>query len=176
MFNKYFFNFNTMKNIILALLVMTIMVGCSNSNENAENNIALIEKYIQAVEDLDFTAMETILSDDYVGLGPSINDSIGKRDAVDNWKQNVENLYESISYNRSRVLAITITSGDNQGDWISNWAELNIVYKADKKSVTIWANTVYQIENNKIVKSYTFYNEADVLEQLGYVFINPNDL
>lgn len=176
MFNKYFFNFNTMKNIILALLVMTIMVGCSNSNENAENNIALIEKYIQAVEDLDFTAMETVLSDDYVGLGPSINDSIGKRDAVDNWKQNVENLYESISYNRSRVLAITITSGDNQGDWISNWAELNIVYKADKKSVTIWANTVYQIENNKIVKSYTFYNEADVLEQLGYVFINPNDL
>ena len=176
MFNKYFFNFNTMKNIILALLVMTIMVGCSNSNENAENNIALIEKYIQAVEDLDFTAMETILSDDYVGLGPSINDSIGKRDAVNNWKQNVENLYESISYNRSRVLAITITSGDNQGDWISNWAELNIVYKADKKSVTIWANTVYQIENNKIVKSYTFYNEADVLEQLGYVFINPNDL
>ncbi len=176
MFNKYFFNFNTMKNIILALLVMTIMVGCSNSNENAENNIALIEKYIQAVEDLDFTAMETVLSDDYVGLGPSINDSIGKRDAVDNWKQNVENLYESISYNRSRVLAITITSGDNQDDWISNWAELNIVYKADKKSVTIWANTVYQIENNKIVKSYTFYNEADVLEQLGYVFINPNDL
>lgn len=176
MFNKYFFNFNTMKNIILALLVMTIMVGCSNSNENAENNIALIEKYIQAVEDLDFTAMETVLSDDYVGLGPSINDSIGKRDAVDNWKQNVENLYESISYNRSRVLAITITSGDNQGDWISNWAELNIVYKADKKSVTIWANTTYQIENNKIVKSYTFYNEADVLEQLGYVFINPNDL
>ena len=176
MFNKYFFNFNTMKNIILALLVMTIMVGCSNSNENAENNIALIEKYIQAVEDLDFTAMETVLSDDYVGLGPSINDSIGKRDAVDNWKQNVENLYESISYNRSRVLAITITSGDNQGDWISNWAELNIVYKADKKSVTIWANTVYQIENNKIIKSYTFYNEADALEQLGYVFINPNDL
>ena len=165
-----------MKNIILALLVMTIMVGCSNSNENAENNIALIEKYIQAVEDLDFTAMETVLSDDYVGLGPSINDSIGKRDAVDNWKQNVENLYESISYNRSRVLAITITSGDNQGDWISNWAELNIVYKADKKSVTIWANTTYQIENNKIVKSYTFYNEADALEQLGYVFINPNDL
>jgi len=165
-----------MKNIILALLVMTIMVGCSNSNENAENNIALIEKYIQAVEDLDFTAMETVLSDDYVGLGPSINDSIGKRDAVDNWKQNVENLYESISYNRSRVLAITITSGDNQDDWISNWAELNIVYKADKKSVTIWANTVYQIENNKIVKSYTFYNEADALEQLGYVFINPNDL
>lgn len=165
-----------MKNIILALLVMTIMVGCSNSNENAENNIALIEKYIQAVENLDFTTMETILSDDYVGLGPSINDSIGKRDAVDNWKQNVENLYESISYNRSRVLAITITSGDNQGDWISNWAELIIVYKADKKSVTIWANTVYQIENNKIVKSFTFYNEADVLEQLGYVFINPNDL
>ena len=31
-------------------------------------------------------------------------------------------------------------------------------------------------KNGKIIKSLTFYNEADALEQLGYVFINPEDL
>ena len=35
-------------------------------------------------------------------------------------------------------------------------------------------NTDYGfVANGKIVKSYTFYNEADALEQLGYIFINP---
>ena len=32
------------------------------------------------------------------------------------------------------------------------------------------------IENGKIVKSFTFYNEADALEQLGYVFLDLDDL
>jgi predicted ester cyclase len=40
------------------------------------------------------------------------------------------------------------------------------------KSVTIWANTIYQIKNNKIIKSYSFYNEADVYEQLGLGVLN----
>jgi hypothetical protein len=54
---------------------------------------------------------------------------------------------------------------------VSNLAELSIVYQKDNKEVTLWANTLYQIENRKIVKSYTIYNEADALNQLGYIFI-----
>ena len=48
---------------------------------------------------------------------------------------------------------------------------MKINYKEDMGSVTVWANSNYKVEDGKIVKSYTFYNEADVLEQLGYVFI-----
>jgi len=84
----------------------------------------------------------------------------------------VDNLYESINYSRSRNVAVTINSGDNQGDWVSNWGELTIRYKNTEDSVTIWANSIYQIKNGKIVKSFTFYNEADALRQLGYYFIN----
>ena len=64
----------------------------------------------------------------------------------------------------------------SQGEWVSNWAELDITYKNGQGEVTIWANAIYLIENGKIVKSITFYNEADALRQMGYVFINPNDL
>ncbi|MCK5103987.1 MAG: hypothetical protein KAR17_14280, partial [Cyclobacteriaceae bacterium] len=90
-------------------------------------------------------------------------------------KHNIENLYKSIRYSRSRNIAVEIKDGPNKGNWVSNWAELNIAYQNGKGPVTIWTNTTYQIENGKITKSYTVYNEADVLRQLGYVFINLND-
>ena len=165
-----------MKKIVFATLLLTIMISCSSTDNKAKSNTALIEKYVQAVEDNDAATMESLMDDNYWGFGPSVGDSINKTGAIENWKNNVENLYESITYNKSKNISVNISDGDNKGEWVSNWAELNIVYKKDKKSVIIWANTIYQIKNNKIVKSYTFYNEADVLEQLGYVFVNPDNL
>jgi hypothetical protein len=165
-----------MKKLALSLLLLSFMMGCSSQGDQSEENLALIEKYVQAVENLDHDTMESLLDENYLGLGPSYGDSIGKVQAVENWKMNVDNLYEKIDYTRSKNAAIIITSGENQGEWVSNWAELFIKYKGDKGTVAIWANSIYQIENDKIIKSYTFYNEADALEQLGYVFINPSDL
>ncbi|MCK5468974.1 MAG: hypothetical protein KAI99_10695 [Cyclobacteriaceae bacterium] len=165
-----------MKKLAYALLLLPVIVSCNSSSNNSEKNIALIEKYVRSVEDLDYLTMESLLDDNYFGYGPSYGDSIGKAQAVEYWKDNVTNLYESIKYNRSRNVAVTITTGENQGDWVSNWGELHIVYKNGKGEVTLWANTTYEIDNGKIVKSYTFYNEADALNQLGYVFINPSDL
>lgn len=165
-----------MKKIWITLLLLTVIFSCSKTDQKLENNKILVNKYIQAVEKNDPNVMESLLAENYKGFGPSVGDSINKTGAIANWKNNVENLYESIHYSKSRVIAVNVPDGENKGEWVSNWAELKIVYKKDKKEVTIWANTIYQIENNKIVKSYTFYNEADVLEQLGYVFINPNDL
>lgn len=166
-----------MKNSIKLLLTLSIGVivfGCNNSDVTHKKNVQLIEKYVQAVEDLDYETMASCLDESYIGLGPSYNDSINKTQAVANWKESVENLYESINYNKSRTIAVTINTGDNQGEWVSNWAELNIKYKKDKGEVTAWANSIYKIENDKIVRSFTFYNEADILQQLGYVFINLN--
>lgn len=155
--------------------MVAVLVNCSNDSKKIEN-ISLVEKYIEAVEKLDYETMESMLADDYLGLGPSYGDSIGKEEALAMWKHNVETLYASVDYNRSRNLAVIVPDGENKGEWVANWAELSIVYKEDNKKVMIWTNTNYLIENGKIKKSLTFYNEADVLEQLGYVFIDPNDL
>lgn len=165
-----------MKKLLFILVVLLSTISCSIGNKNADENVALIEKYVQAVENLEYETMESMLDENYMGYGPSVNDSINREMAISNWKSNIENLYESIDYNLSRSLAQHVPDGFNAGEWVSNWAELSIVYKRDQKKVKIWANTMYKIENGKIVKSYTFYNEADVLEQLGYVFINPEDL
>jgi hypothetical protein len=165
-----------MKNLILTLLIFVLLTGCTTQNNSTKANEVLIDKYVKAVENSDTVLMESMLADNYEGYGPSSNDRIDKKSAVESWKENVENLYESIHYSKSRIISVIVPDGENKGEWVSNWAELKIVYKKNKKEVTIWTNTVYKVENNKIVKTYTFYNEADVLKQLGYVFINPDDL
>ncbi len=164
-----------MKYLFLIILISFFFTSCADGDKNATANLDLVEKYVKAVEDLDYEAMASLLADDYVGYAPSYGDSILRDHAVESWKSNVENLYESIKYNKSRNVAVTIKAGENKGDWVSNWGELHIVYK-NGDDVTIWANSIYKIENGKIAKSYTFYNEADALRQLGYVIVKPEDL
>jgi hypothetical protein len=86
----------------------------------------------------------------------------------------VTNLYKKIHYNRSKSAAVYIPDGDAKGNWVGNRAELEIEYQ-DGNSVTIWANSNYLIENGKIVRSLTFYNEADALRQLGYKIVPPGN-
>lgn len=161
-----------MKPLIYLVLALFLLPACS---KNTAENIKVIEKYVSAVEAKDYSTMEALLAENYKGYGPSHSDSTTKMAALAAWKYNIENLYESISYKRSRILAVNIPSGPNKGEWVANWAELKITYKDGSGPVIIWANSNYKIENGKIVKSYTFYNEADVLRQLGYVFKNTNN-
>lgn len=161
-----------MKKILTTIILASIfIVGCTSSPKNSKQNLELIEKYVQSVENLDYETMESILDDNYIGFGPSLNDSITKGPVVENWKLNSKTLYKSIEYKKSRNATVIVDSGENEGEWVSNWALVKIVYQGSENSVTIWANTIYQIENNKIITSYSFYNEADVYEQLGFVLL-----
>jgi len=159
---------------LLLIILTPLLFSCSQQNYDAD--IAIVKKYVESVENLDYTGMADLLAENYEGYGPSAGDTIRKAAAIENWKKSVDDLYKSISYQRSQFAGVSIAEGPNVGIWVANWAELIIEYKGEKGSATIWANTNYKVENGKIVKSITFYNEADVLDQLGYVFINPNDL
>ena len=165
-----------MKSLLIVLLASIFLIGCNNHQKSTEKNALLIEEYVKAVETEDYDMMSSLLHENYMGYGPSINDSLSKVEALANWQVNSDKLYEKIRYQASRNIGINITTGKNQGEWVSTWAQLEITYEGERGSVVIWANTIYLIENSKILKSYTFYNEADALKQLGYVFIDPNDL
>jgi hypothetical protein len=165
-----------MKQFILFAILSAGLWGCANNADKVNNeNIDLVNKYIQSVENMDFDGMGNYLAEDYMGLGPSYGDTIYKKEAVENWKANVTNLYKKIHYNRSKSAAVHIAEGDNKGDWVGNWAELTIDYQ-NGGTVTIWANTNYLVENGKIVRSFTFYNEADALRQLGYKIVPPDQM
>jgi len=189
-----------MKQIILSVLLGACLLSCSSSadktpasdkaapadtttatektppaNKQSEENLALVNKFLTAVESLDTAAMSAVLADNYKGYGPSIGDSLGKSEILANWKYNFDHYYASIKYNRYQDIASNITESNNTepGEWVSNWAYCSIKYKDGKGPIYIWVNSVYKIENGKILKSRVFYNEADWLRQLGYRFFKP---
>ena len=158
--------------IIYALLVGSIVLGaCSGENEQekiGKENIAVIEKYIQAVQSKDTQTMSDLLAENYVGYGPSFTDSTNKEQAIASWKDVAENLYDKIEYTRTVNIAATVKEGPHPGNFVSDWASLKIMYKDGRGPVFLNINAIYRIENGKITLSRTFYNEADVLTQLGY--------
>jgi ketosteroid isomerase-like protein len=158
-----------MKKLIFLSALIIGLLSCSTADDKKESeNLALAQKYMEAVQNMDAATMESLLADNYMGYGPSVGDSISKEVAVHNFKYNAENLYESFEYTRHKELAVTVKEGEAVGDWVLNWAYLTIKYKDGRGPINLWVNIVYRIENGKIVHSRTFYNEADALRQLGY--------
>jgi len=70
-----------MKKLLVIFAFVPVFLGCSIQNDNSEKNIAVVEKYIQSVENLDYQTMESLLDDSYFGYGSSYGDSIGKAQA-----------------------------------------------------------------------------------------------
>jgi limonene-1,2-epoxide hydrolase len=164
-----------MKNQMICSAIILLLSAC-NANPGAENatrqaaNVAIVEKFRHAFEKKDFNTMDSLLADNYMGYGPSISDSINKAEAVASLKSETSDLYESLNYTFSESYPVAIKNGGGggAGDWVSNWAYLAIKYKNGQGPVNVWVNANYKIENGKITRSRTFYNEADVLRQLGY--------
>ena len=167
---------NSMRTLLILFAGGMFNVACSNSGqlEVEQENLAVVEKYIQAVQSKDTQVMYDLLADNYVGYGPSVSDTINKEQAMANWKDVAENLYEKIEYTRTVNIAIKIIDGPNPGNFVSDWASLKITYKDGRGPVFLNINAVYRIENGKINLSRTFYNEADVLRQLGYDYVAVN--
>jgi limonene-1,2-epoxide hydrolase len=163
-----------MKQLIVLSIISISLFACTSSAVKKEKaNLAIAEKYMQAVETKNAALMDSLLAGNYIGYGPSVNDSVNKEEAISAFRENSENLYESLKYTRHKELAVTVTEGEAQGDWVLNWAYLTIKYKVGNEPVHLWVNVVYRIENGKIVQSRTFYNEADVLRQLRYMITPP---
>lgn len=164
-----------MKPIYSFCILAAIITSCGGNQEAIEKeNIAVVEKYIKAVESKDTQAMTDLLADNYVGYGPSVADTVNKAQALENWRYVAENLYDKIEYQRTVNIAAKITEGPNPGNFVSDWARLKITYKDGSGPVYLHMNAIYRIENGKITVSRTFYNEADVLRQLGYDFVPFN--
>jgi ketosteroid isomerase-like protein len=158
-----------MKQFILLVIAGICLAACTSPAEKKEKeNLAIARKYMEAVETKNIGVIDSLLADNYMGYGPSVGDSINKEGAILNMKFLMENFYESYEYTRHQEIAVTVEEGAAAGDWVLNWAYLTLRFKDGRGPVNLWVNIVYRIENGKIMHSRTFYNEADVLRQLGY--------
>ncbi len=155
----------------MSIVLLSFFFSCATSNNDYEKtkqeNIAIVEKYIKSVENKDYKTMEDLLSDDYMGYGPGFSDSINKPDAIQNYKNVAENLYEKLSYTRSLNIAAEVKEGPRPGNFVSNWAHLTVTFKDGRGPVNIYANTAYRIEKGKITMTRTIYDELDAIHQLN---------
>jgi hypothetical protein len=163
-----------MKQLVLFLIAGAALSACTSATDKKEKeSLAVARKYMEAVETNNLASMDSLLADNYMGYGPSVADSINKTDALANWKYNSEQLYESIQYTRHQNLAVTVKDHEEAepGNWVSIWAYLTIKFRDGRGTANLWVNAAYKIDNGKIVRSRTFYNESDVLQQLGYGWV-----
>jgi len=163
-----------MKQLIALFAISIGLISCSAGTGSKEKeHLAIAKKFIDAVESKNVPVMDSLLAENYVGHGPSVGDSVNKKQAIESFSSNAENLYESFKYTRHKELAVTVNEGEAAGDWVLNWAYLTIKYKDGRGPINLWVNAVYRIEDGKIADSRTFYNEADALRQLGYSLEPP---
>jgi hypothetical protein len=97
-----------MKKLVIILLVAISFLSCTKTEDYSKENVALVEAYIKSVESLNSEAMGNLLADNYIGFGPTYNSSIGKEDAIKNWKETSKNLYKSIKYTKNRNMAVSV--------------------------------------------------------------------
>ena len=138
-----------MKALFILIGLIYMITACTPPSDNTAASIEVVKKYLAAVDNNDYSAMESILADDYLGLGPSIDDSTNKEQALASWKWNAENLYESVNYERTQTFGSSIKEGPGAGDWAYNWTRVSITYKDGSGPVDLRMNAVYKIENGK---------------------------
>lgn len=152
---------------IVGFAMLSVLSSCTSDQMNQEH-LAIIDRYVEAVETKNVNLMESLLHEDYRGYGPSVGDSTDKEQALANWQELSETLYEKIEYEDLQNIAVSIKDGPRSGDWVSNWSLLKLTYKDGRGPIELYVNVAYRIEDGQIIHSRTFYNEADVLRQLGY--------
>lgn len=158
--------------LLTVLFVLALLSACDNTpNTNNEQNILLVEKFEQALKSQDYEGIGSLIAEDYVSYGPSLSDSMGKEDALLNWKYNMENLYKKLEFKSLQHIEVKRTQNGIEQEWVSSWGHLFIKYRDHGNEAEIWSNTIYLIKDGKISKSYMFYNEADALRQAGYHYI-----
>lgn len=172
-----------MKNLLLIASIILVYWSCtapvsedadvSDLPPEGEEQIQLVENYIDALLSKDLTTMESMLSEDYMGYGPAINDSSDRAQTIETWKTNWDSVYTSIEYEIVHRIFTNSGEGRAAGDWVSEWGIVTANYIDGSESVTFWFNGVYRVTDGKIDRSRGIYDTGDIMEQQGFEFVPP---
>ena len=137
-----------------AKAVMTSLSLCSGQGK-VDDHLAVVDKYIQAVQSNNAQAMRKLLDNNYVGYLSVSSDSIGKEQALDNLAYGAEHLYEKIEYVQNVHLFVRSIDSPGSGSFVSDSCVVKITYKDGRGAVFFNALVDYQITKGKITFSRT---------------------
>jgi len=133
--------------------LMTSIALCSGQGL-VDQDIAVVDNYIQAVQSNNAQAVGKLLDKNYVGYLSS-SDSICKEQALVNLTYGSEHLYEKIEYLQNVHLSVRAIDGPESGSFISDSYVVKITYKDGRGSVFFNALVDYQITKGRITFSRT---------------------
>ncbi|MFY0628394.1 MAG: hypothetical protein JXR07_19010 [Reichenbachiella sp.] len=154
----------------LLRFIPVLLLSCAVPDKIETYNIAVVEKYIKAVEKKDFNTLDSLTHERFYIVGPSLGDTLVKRVWLEEWKLNTKNIIEKVDFTGSTISQLNIPSRTEMGDWIGEWSVVNVQYKNLAEPVKLFANSNFLVVDGKVAKVLVFYNAADVTNQLGYIY------
>ena len=137
-------------------------------SENEEANMALAKEYMAATLAADGDKMSSLVNDGFMGYGPSATDSTNIAGAIATWEA-TKNARSDQSMGLAAMTALTVNEGNLKGDWVHAWGVYTAVDKETQQSYRVpWHSAIF-IENNKISKSWGFYDRLAPSLQFGQV-------
>lgn len=165
---------------MMALSMVFWICACTQSPEKNmiqtfPENEAIVHQYMDALTKGDHDVVASLLADDFISYGPKLNDSLNRMQTLEKFKQDWETI-QSVSYDRYATFSTHVPEGRVAGDWVFDWGLVSFTYNNGMPSWTTWWHGVYMIKDGKIIAERGFFNEADIMQQLGFTFTPPKSL
>src|SRR5690242_7129520 len=114
-----------MKKMRTPVLVLVVMASCMQQNENVvvrrPANEEVVKKYIDAIVTGDTSAIDGLLSDNFMDYGPGMSDSVDRAASIAGYKKNWRESWKAVKYDRYTMLSVTLKDGKVPGDWVLDW-------------------------------------------------------
>ena len=167
-----------MRRLIIPALLVLGMASCNKPapivDTVGEQNKALVQKYIDVLVKGDTSSMDSFLAEKFMSYGPARKDSSNRQQEMDGYKKNWRESWASVQFIQAAIHAFTLPPGEkNPGDWVAVWGDVTINHKDGKPSVTFRWHGVYRVKEGKIDLGVAFYDNNDILVQLGYTLTPP---
>ncbi len=132
--------------------MMSSIALCSGKRQ-IDQDISVVEKYIQAVQSNNVQAVRKLLDDSYVGYLPSLSNSIGKEQVLANLIYESERVYEKIEYVQNVHLSVSGIDDPQSSRLVSDSCVVKITYKDGRGSTFFKLLVDYRIAKGKITYS-----------------------
>ncbi len=133
-------------------------------NPNAEADMKVVSDFVNACVNEDTIKAKSLLDANYLGFGPSINDSATALEEINAWKEN----YKIHSARKVSFITQTyrVLVGDRKGDWVSLMGDYSCTLNEKKMKMPFQLTA--RLLNGKIVGAITYWDKKYLSETLGY--------
>jgi len=166
-----------MKKLLFLSGIVLLLFSCTQQNPpvtkeaektKADENIALVKKYMAAYEAEDIETMKSLSDDSLVIVGPGHKDLLGYKEYYEDWVPGIFDREDSRHYNVITMTQISTQQEGIAGDWVLCWADFSYFDLGTQKTVKFPIHFASLVKDGKIKMIARYYDQLDIYNQLGF--------